>query len=66
MAPQEVHDHELEKFLIVEGSCSITIEEKIHHLSAGENLTIPLHKKNHLTVTSDIPCKVILQRHAVL
>jgi mannose-6-phosphate isomerase-like protein (cupin superfamily) len=64
MAPQEVHDNEFEKFLIVEGSCSITIEEKVYHLEAEDYSTIPLHKKHYVTVTSEIPCKVILQRIA--
>jgi mannose-6-phosphate isomerase-like protein (cupin superfamily) len=64
MAPQEVHDDEFEKFLIVEGSCTITVEEHQYELVAGDYLSIPLHKKHHVTVTSDIPCKVILQRVA--
>jgi len=64
MAPQEVHDNEYEKFLIVEGTCDIQIEEDIHHLVPGDYLTIPLHKKHHVRITSDIPCKVILQRLA--
>ena len=64
MAPQEVHDTEFEKFLIIEGTCTITIEEQVHHLLPGDFLTIPLHKKHHVTVTSAVPCKVILQRVA--
>ena len=64
MAPQEVHDHEYEKFLIVEGSCTIHIEDDVHLLNPGDYLTIPLHKKHHVVVTSAIPCKVILQRLA--
>jgi mannose-6-phosphate isomerase-like protein (cupin superfamily) len=64
MAPQEVHDHEYEKFLIVEGTCSIHIEEEVHALVPGDYLTIPLLKKHHVLVTSDVPCKVILQRIA--
>jgi mannose-6-phosphate isomerase-like protein (cupin superfamily) len=64
MAPQEVHDHEYEKFLILEGTCSIHIEDEVHSLVPGDYLTIPLHKKHHVLVTSLIPCKVILQRIA--
>ena len=64
MAPQEVHDNEFEKFLIIEGSCMISIEGEIHQLQAGDYLSIPLHKKHFVTVTSTIPCKVILQRVA--
>jgi mannose-6-phosphate isomerase-like protein (cupin superfamily) len=64
MAPQEVHHDELEKFLIVEGSCCITIEGTGHHLTAGDFIAIPLHKKHHVSVTSKVICKVILQRVA--
>jgi mannose-6-phosphate isomerase-like protein (cupin superfamily) len=64
MAPQEVHDHEYEKFLIVEGTCDIQIEDEVHHLVPGDYLTIPLHKNHHVRITSATPCKVILQRLA--
>ncbi|MEO6719874.1 MAG: cupin domain-containing protein [Ferruginibacter sp.] len=64
MAPQEVHDHEYEKFLIVEGTCDITIGNTVNHLVPGDYLSIPLHEKHYVTVTSSIPCKVILQRIA--
>ena len=64
MAPQEVHDNQIEKFLIIEGTCDIVIEEEIHHLKAGDMLSIPLYKNHFVKVTSSIPCKVILQRSA--
>ena len=64
MAPMEVHTDEYEKFLIVEGTCDITIDEEVHHLKPGSFLSIPLHKNHFVKVTSDIPCKVILQRIA--
>ena len=64
MAPQEVHDDEFEKFLIVEGTCDITIANDTHHLKPGDYLSIPLYKNHQVVVTSDIPCKVILQRVA--
>lgn len=64
MAPEEVHDNEYEKFLIVEGTCDIDIEGEVHHLVPGDYLAIPLHKKHQVTVTSDVLCKVILQRVA--
>ena len=64
-APEEVHTHELEKFLIVEGSCEIVIDNYPLHLEAGDILTIPLHKSHCVNVTSNIPCKVILQRVAI-
>ncbi|TCD01761.1 cupin domain-containing protein [Pedobacter psychroterrae] len=64
MAPQEVHDHESERFLILEGTCDIYVEDQINHLKPGDYFQIPLHKPHHVLVTSEIPCKVILQRLA--
>ena len=64
MAPQEVHQSEFEKFLILEGTCDITIEDIIHSLKPGDFLSIPLYKKHDVRVTSSYPCKVILQRIA--
>lgn len=64
MAPQEVHNHESERFLILEGTCDIYVEDQINHLKPGDYFQIPLHKQHHVVVTSEIPCKVILQRVA--
>jgi mannose-6-phosphate isomerase-like protein (cupin superfamily) len=64
MAPEETHTDEYEKFLIVEGTCDIVIGADIHHLVPGDYLTIPLHVEHQVRVTSEIPCKVILQRVA--
>lgn len=64
MAPQEVHDDEYEKFLILEGTCDITVGEDVYSLKRGDYLTIPLYQNHYVTVTSSIPCKVILQRVA--
>lgn len=63
-APQEVHDHEYERFLIVEGTCNIMVEDKENHLGPGDYFAIPLHKSHTVKVTSSIPCKIVLQRVA--
>jgi len=63
-SPPEVHTNELEKFLIVEGNCNITIGEKVHRLMPGDMLSIPLYISHHVKVTSETPCKIILQRIA--
>ncbi len=63
-APHEVHDNEFERFLVVEGTCDIIVEEEINHLVPGDYFSIPLHKTHLVKVTSAIPCKVILQRVA--
>jgi mannose-6-phosphate isomerase-like protein (cupin superfamily) len=64
MAPEEVHDNEYEKFLIVEGSCDIVVNGAVNQLIPGDYFAIPIHADHHVTVTSSIPCKVILQRVA--
>lgn len=64
MTPQEVHYDEYERFLIVEGTCIISIGDKAYNLSSGDYLTIPLFENHFVKVTSSIPCKVILQRMA--
>lgn len=63
-APIEVHDKEYEHFLIVEGSCNITIGEEVHSLVPGDYLSIPLYIGHSVAVTSDITCKIIMQRVA--
>lgn len=64
-AMPESHHDEHEKFLVVEGSCCVHIEGKEHHLVAGNTISIPLFAEHHIEVTSNIPCKVILQRVAI-
>ncbi len=64
MAPQEIHTDEYERFLIIEGTCNITIGNDVNHLTAGDYLAIPLFKNHQVVVTSKIPCKAILQREA--
>ena len=63
-APIEIHDKEYEHFLIVEGTCNITIGEEIHPLVPGSYLSIPLFIGHSVEVTSNFPCKIILQRVA--
>ncbi len=63
-APHEVHDNEYERFLIIEGTCDITVEDEIHQFVPGDYFAIPLHKKHMVKVTSSIPCKILLQRVA--
>ena len=64
IAPQEVHDNEFERFLIIEGTCNIIVEGEVTSLVPGDFFAIPLHKSHLVKVTSAIPCKVILQRVA--
>lgn len=64
MAPNETHDDEFEKFLILEGTCDIQVGETFYSLKPGDQFTIPLHEPHIVHVTSSTPCKVILQRVA--
>jgi mannose-6-phosphate isomerase-like protein (cupin superfamily) len=63
-APDEIHTDELESFLIVEGTCNIIIGDETVAMKAGDTVKIPLHISHRVEVTSDIPCKVILERKA--
>jgi mannose-6-phosphate isomerase-like protein (cupin superfamily) len=63
-SPEEIHHAQYEKFLILEGTCEVTIDGKIHPLAKGDYLQIPLHVKHDVRVTSLVPCKAILQRMA--
>jgi mannose-6-phosphate isomerase-like protein (cupin superfamily) len=60
----ETHTAELEKFLVLEGSCDITVGDEVHSLKAGDVLMIPLYVSHHVQVTSTCLCKIILQRAA--
>ncbi len=62
--PQEIHDDEYERFLIVEGTCDILVGDETSHLVPGDYFAIPLYKNHVVKVTSAIPCKIILQRAA--
>jgi mannose-6-phosphate isomerase-like protein (cupin superfamily) len=64
MAPQEVHDDQFERFLILEGTCNIVVGEDSYALKSGDFFEIPLHHDHVVNVTSAIRCKAILQRVA--
>jgi mannose-6-phosphate isomerase-like protein (cupin superfamily) len=63
-AEAEVHDDEHERFLILEGTCVITVGAKEYQLVPGDYFAIPLHEPHTVEVTSARPCKVLLQRVA--
>lgn len=62
---EEVHHDEYERFLILEGTCQFTTGDKIHSLGPRDYLAIPLHTPHQVVVTSDTPCKAILQRLSI-
>jgi mannose-6-phosphate isomerase-like protein (cupin superfamily) len=63
-SPEESHHHEYESFFILEGTCNIVINNEVHQLYPGDQLSIPLHSAHSVKVTSNIPCKLILERKA--
>jgi len=62
--PYEVHEREYERFLVLEGSCDVIMQDKIVPLKAGDYYSIPIKTAHVIRITSEIPCKVILQRVA--
>ncbi|PSR53094.1 hypothetical protein AHMF7605_05915 [Adhaeribacter arboris] len=64
-ADAEVHRKEYERFLVIEGTCTVTAGEAIHSLAPGNYYEVPLHTSHVIQVTSKQPCKVVLQRVAV-
>ncbi|MHA6248386.1 cupin domain-containing protein [Pontibacter sp. CAU 1760] len=61
----EVHHDELERFLILEGTCDMIIGDVVNPLAAGDFFAVPLHVTHQFKVTSESRCKAILQRLAV-
>lgn len=64
-ADNEVHEKEYERFLVVEGTCTVTAGGDLFNLTPGDYYAVPLHTPHSIQVTSKEPCKVILQRVAV-
>jgi len=66
MVPEEVHQDVMESFLLLEGSCSCTIEQKdgntrTVHMKPGDFLALELGERHDIRVTSPFPAKAILQ-----
>ncbi len=60
----ETHHEELERFFILEGTCTIYYGDNHTHLKAGDFFPVPLHQSHVVKVTSPI-CKAIVQRTAI-
>lgn len=61
---EEVHLDSIENFFVLQGSCKIDVEGKIYELVAGQAMFIPKFKRHTVYVTSEIPCKLIVQQIA--
>lgn len=60
----EVHLSEVEKFLVLEGTCMIDVEGTHYNLQAGDYMSIPKYRNHTVYVTSNHPCKLIVQQIA--
>jgi hypothetical protein len=63
--PQEVHTTEIERILILEGTCEFLVGDELTAYGPGSQLRIPLHKVHEGWITSPEPCYVVLQRTQV-
>lgn len=50
-----------EKFLVLEGSCDLTIEDQVFQLFQGDHLYIPTHVHYHIKTTSNGFCKALVE-----
>lgn len=48
----ETHEDEMESFMILEGTCTCYVGDKIYDLSAGDYLEIPLQTNHDVKITS--------------
>jgi mannose-6-phosphate isomerase-like protein (cupin superfamily) len=61
---EEVHLDSVEKFLVLEGACTIDVEGETYSLKKGDFMSIPKFMRHTVHVTSEIPCKLIVQQVA--
>lgn len=61
---EEVHLDSIERFLVLEGSCYIEMAHETIYLSQGEYFSVPKFTPHKVIVTSEIPCKLIVQQVA--
>jgi quercetin dioxygenase-like cupin family protein len=59
---EEPHKDFFERLLILDGACMVDVEGEMHNLVAGDYFSVPRFKKHTIKVTSECPCKFILQR----
>lgn len=62
--PEEIHSDQVERILILEGSCEVQLGDDLHALRTGDTITIPMHVRHSVRVTSNEWCKAIVQRVA--
>lgn len=66
--PDEVHENEMESFLVLQGKCICTIGDTDHHMQAGDFIEIPLYAHHDVRPEADSPSEyvvAVMQRVAV-
>jgi quercetin dioxygenase-like cupin family protein len=62
--PEEVHEAEVERFLILEGECECIVDGQKKRMRAGDFMEIRPHEIHSIRVISDKPVKALFQRKA--
>lgn len=60
----ETHLFDVEKFLVLEGSCYVEMHAEKVFLNPGDYFSVPKFTPHTVVVTSDTPCKLIVQQIA--
>lgn len=60
----EVHEHELESFLVLEGECECCIGDNVYRLGPGGFIEIPLYEQHNVKILSEYVVAIV-QRIAV-
>lgn len=58
----EVHENEIESFMVIDGSCTCYIGDKVYNLFAGDYIEIPLYTNHDVKVSTKEPVIAIMQR----
>jgi mannose-6-phosphate isomerase-like protein (cupin superfamily) len=59
---EETHLFDIERFLVLEGSCYVELEHEKIYLNPGDFYNVKKYTTHKVVVTSDIPCKLIVQQ----
>lgn len=62
MAPDEVHPHINESFLVLEGTMDCVVEGEVFQMKRGDFMRIPPNASHHVIITSILPAKAIRSR----
>jgi mannose-6-phosphate isomerase-like protein (cupin superfamily) len=61
---EETHLFDIERFLVLEGTCYVELDNEKIYLNPGDFYNVKKYTTHKVVVTSDIPCKLIVQQLA--